>query len=90
MPQARTVLRPCNACFHASASDSYASCMRLLLLQLVTLLCGCLNLCVCCLAALLQMMLPNEHFVEWVQSGQAAGKVDLGALQRLAAAASCG
>jgi mannose-6-phosphate isomerase-like protein (cupin superfamily) len=38
----------------------------------------------------LQMMLPNEAFVEWVRSGQEAGSLDVSALQRLAAAASCG
>jgi len=38
----------------------------------------------------LQMMLPNEAFVEWVQSGEAAGSLDVSALQRMAAAASCG
>jgi hypothetical protein len=36
------------------------------------------------------MMLPNESFVEWVRSGTAAGALDVAALQRLAAAASCG
>jgi hypothetical protein len=40
--------------------------------------------------ACVQMMLPNESFVEWVRSGTAAGALDVAALQRLAAAASCG
>jgi hypothetical protein len=35
------------------------------------------------------MMLPNESFVEWVQSGEAAGVLDINQLQALAAAASC-
>lgn len=38
----------------------------------------------------LQMMLPNEAFVEWVRSGEAAGALEVSALQRVAAAASCG
>jgi quercetin dioxygenase-like cupin family protein len=38
----------------------------------------------------LQMMLPNESFVEWVRSGEEAGRLDVAAVQRLAAAASCG
>jgi mannose-6-phosphate isomerase-like protein (cupin superfamily) len=38
----------------------------------------------------LQMMLPNEYFVEWVRSGEEAGRLDVAAVQRLAAAASCG
>eukprot|EP00882_Tetradesmus_deserticola_P018714 GHRQ01020099.1.p1 GENE.GHRQ01020099.1~~GHRQ01020099.1.p1 ORF type:complete len:248 (+),score=103.20 GHRQ01020099.1:101-745(+) len=38
----------------------------------------------------LQMMLPNESFVEWVRSGTAAAALDVTELQRLAAAASCG
>jgi hypothetical protein len=42
------------------------------------------------LLLLLQMMLPNESFVEWVRSGTAAAALDVAALQRLAAAASCG
>jgi mannose-6-phosphate isomerase-like protein (cupin superfamily) len=38
----------------------------------------------------LQMMLPNEFFVEFVRSGEEAGRLDVTAVQRIAAAASCG
>lgn len=38
----------------------------------------------------LQMMLPNEAFVEFVRSGEEVGKLDVSAVQRIAAAASCG
>jgi mannose-6-phosphate isomerase-like protein (cupin superfamily) len=38
----------------------------------------------------LQMMLPNEFFVEFVRSGEEAGRLDVTDVQALAAAASCG
>lgn len=38
----------------------------------------------------LQMMLPNEFFVEFVRSGEEAGRLDVLDVQALAAAASCG